>query len=143
MSSSCWQGVQALASSRVMWLAGWLLASCRRFGVGLQPALPAPRVPAGWCWQLVEKGPDSAQLALVRWHSHGSVALLLGSPGPGTAAVACTQPKGGFSRRPGCVGGTVCWAGCPGKVPPLQMSSPPPSLGCQLATLSLGVGAHA
>lgn len=71
-----WQGVRALANARLMWLAGWLLASCWHFGVGLQPALPTPRVPAGWRWQLVGKDPDGPQLASAHWHSRGSVELL-------------------------------------------------------------------
>lgn len=71
-----WQGVQALASARVMWLAGcWLLAGILGWGCS-RLCLPHGCLLAGWCWQLVGKGPDGPQLAPARWQSLGNVALL-------------------------------------------------------------------
>lgn len=114
------------------WLAGcWLLAGILGWGCS-QLCLPHGCLLAG-------AGSWWGKIRTVRsWHRRTGTAVaawsfLLDSSGPGTATVVCTQPKEGFSCLPGSVGGTMCWAGCPGKVPPLHMRSPPPSLGCHVS----------
>lgn len=117
-----WQGVQALASASHV--AGWLLASSWHFGVGLQPCLPhgCLLAGAGSCWRESGRCPAGTGVLAKPWR------FMLGLPGLGTATMACTQPKEGSTYLCGRVGGTVCLAGCPGKVLPLQMMFPPSSL---------------
>lgn len=75
-----WQGVQALASARVMWLAGyWLLAGILGWGCSLA-------CPTGACWLALAaagESPDGPQLAPACWQSCGascSASLAQGQP---------------------------------------------------------------
>lgn len=128
-----WQGVQVLASARVMWLAGcWLLAGILWWGCsGL--CLPHRCLLAGWCWRLVGKGPDGPQLALVCWQSHGNLVLLARLASPMGSHHGMYPAKRGFHLPPWACWGHSVLGRMPWRDASSEMQSPPPSLGCHVS----------
>lgn len=118
-----WQGVQALASTRVMWLTGcWLLAGILGWGCSWL-CLPHGCLLAVW-WVLAAHGEGSRR-------SPAGTGVLAEPGQCGTSCSACLAQGQPLWHVPSqkrvppasvsMLGGTVCQARCPGKVCPLQM----------------------